>query len=152
MVGNKHELLLWRTKRLVLAGNSRLVILWKVIASCIGLACNCYQTPDMYSRFSGENKQIIKTETNSFYNFFLNGLPDWSITVCEGMIWYWKLHTLQHTGLWFGNKWTSSASVYIVCCAYKQKCDLQYCSRSLWKLQYSAIVKFIITVLSQLNC
>jgi hypothetical protein len=56
MVGNKHELCLWRTKHLVLAGNSWLVILWKIIASCIELACTCYQTPDRYSRFSGGNK------------------------------------------------------------------------------------------------
>jgi hypothetical protein len=37
------------------------------------------------------------------------------------MIYYWTLHTLQHTALCFGNNWTSSASVYIICCVYKQK-------------------------------
>jgi hypothetical protein len=61
----------------------------------------------MCSRFSGRkqtNKQTNKQNKNTqFYNFFVIGLPDFSVIVYEAMIYYWKLHTLQHTAICFGN-------------------------------------------------
>jgi hypothetical protein len=87
-----------------LATHNKLVIMWKILGSCIQLACTCYQKLTCVLGFLGGNKQINKTKKPIlFYNFFLKGFHYFSVTVCEEVIYYCKLHTLEHTALSFGN-------------------------------------------------
>ena len=113
-----------------LANHIRMVIVWKILASCIQLAYTCYQKLTCGLDLLGgkqTNKETCEHNTNTlFYNIFSNGLPYFSVSMDEEVIYYWKLHTVQHTALSSGNNCTSSVSVYIVYCVYKEKCDLQY--------------------------
>ena len=79
MVDNKHELRLWRTKPLVLAGNT--------IGNCVENTCKLHTTgmhllseTDMCSRFSGGKQK------NVFYDFFSKVFPYLSVTVYEEVI------------------------------------------------------------------
>ena len=45
---------------------TQLVIVWKILASCIQLACTCYQKLTCVLDFLGGNKQTNKTKTYDF--------------------------------------------------------------------------------------
>jgi hypothetical protein len=88
----------------MLAGNTQL------IGNCVENSCKLHTTglhlvseTDMCSRFSGRKQTNKQNKNTQLFNFFLNGLPDFSVIVYEAMIYYWTLHTLQHTALCFGN-------------------------------------------------
>jgi len=74
-----------------LATHIRLVIVWKILASCIQLACTCYQkltcVLDFLEGGKQANKQMNQTNKNTlFYNFLSNGLPYFSVSMDEEVI------------------------------------------------------------------
>jgi len=53
-----------------LATHSWLVIVWKILASCIQLACTCYRKLTCVLDFLGGNKETNKTKTPNFIIYF----------------------------------------------------------------------------------
>ena len=70
-----------------LATHIRMVIVWKTLASCIQLACTCYQKLTCVVDVLGGNKQTNEQNKNTlFYNFFLSGLPYFSVSMDEEVL------------------------------------------------------------------
>jgi len=71
-----------------LATHIRLVIVWKIVASCIQLAYSCYQKLTCVIDFLGGKKTHTQTNKQKtlFYNFFWSGLPYFLVSVNEEVI------------------------------------------------------------------